>query len=119
VFPEIVAGPDLMERVTGKSEDAVMAPMLKEGAPKTWLGIGEKELMVCDARETTKLVVTSGAALQFALPGWFAAIVTDPTPVNVTVPPLIVAGPDLMERETGKLDDALRAPMLKAVSPKM
>ena len=68
VFPEMVAGPDLMERVIGKPEDAVRAPMLKEGSPKTWFGIGEKELMVCDARETTKPVVTSGAAFQFALP---------------------------------------------------
>jgi hypothetical protein len=48
-----------------------------------------------------KLVVTSVAGLYTALPPWFAANTTVPTPVTVTMLPLMVAGPLFTLSATG------------------
>jgi hypothetical protein len=68
--------------------------------------------------ETRNVVVTSGAGLKFALPAWFAAIVTFPGPVIVTVRFVeILAGPLLIRRTTGNAEEALGADMTNGTAP--
>jgi hypothetical protein len=67
---------------------------------------------------TRNVVVTSGARLKFAFPGWLAAIVTFPGPVIVRVRFVeIVAGPLLMVTTTGNAEDALGADMTNGDAP--
>jgi hypothetical protein len=58
-------------------------------------------LIVCAFLSTLKLTGAVLAGAYFVLPGWVAARVTMPAPVNVTVLPLTVAGPERTLSETG------------------
>jgi hypothetical protein len=50
---------------------------------------------------------TLGAAFQLASPDWEARTVTLPTPVMVTKPPEIVAGPETILKVTGRPEEAV------------
>ena len=62
---------------------------------------------VAGAVATAKLWFTTVAALQLLLPVCDASMVTVPVPVNVTVLPLMVAGPETTRNDTGKPEDAV------------
>ena len=62
-LPEMLAGPDLMLKVTGKLLLAVGAVTANGASPKVLLPMLVKDSIVWVALETEKLVVTSAAAL--------------------------------------------------------
>ena len=52
--------------------------------------------------------LTGSAGAYAALPGWFAVMVQDPTPVSVTILPLTVHDPDAVKL-TGRPEEAVAA----------
>ncbi len=59
------------------------------------------------------------AALKLALPAWLALSTTVPTPVSVTKPPAIFAGPDLTATATGSPELAVGGVTANGVTPKL
>src|ERR1700761_7661063 len=78
-----------------------------------------KAAIVCADFATVKLVVTSFAAAWVLSPGWSAARTTVAAPVNVTIFPDIVAGPDFTMTVTPSPELAVGGVMANGASPKV
>ena len=98
VFPEIVAGPERMLKLTGKLDEA-LALTLNGGSPNVFPE-SRLNVIVWFALITVNVRSTGGAALKVALPACDARTVTTPAPVMVTVLPETVAGPETILKLT-------------------
>jgi hypothetical protein len=68
--------------------------------------------IVCVAAATLKLLVTEGAAVQFASPGWSAAIEQVPTVTSVTEVPVTVQMAGVVELKLTVRPEVAVAPMV-------
>ena len=103
-------------KLTVRPEEAV-ALTVKSGSPKVLLANPPNVIVWLDLA-TVKDWSTGVAGLKLVSPACVALTVTVPTPVMVTVLPLMVTGPERIWKLTGKPDDAV-ALTVKGASPKV
>lgn len=104
-------------KLTGKPDEAV-ATSAPAAVPMVLLP-GEVKVMVCAAVDTVKVCVTAVAGLKLALPAWLADTVQEPAATRVSVVPLTVQTPGVVDaRVTGKPELAV-ATRAAGVLPKV
>ena len=105
-LPEIVAGPDLILRLTGSPDVEVGTLKVRSGAPTGRFGILGMAEIFCPSGRILNETICSRAGENEALPGWLTARTTIPAPLGVTRLPETVAGPDLTLKVTGNPEEA-------------
>jgi hypothetical protein len=105
VVPLTVQTPGVVEAKDTVRPDDAVAIRAGAGLPRVWLP-GDVKVMVCGvsgAVATLKEFDTVGAAAKLALPAWLAATVQVPTATKLSVLPLTVHTPKVVDaKDTGK-----------------
>ena len=115
VFPEIVAGPETIEKVTGKPELAVAD--ISNGLDPNFLSAISLKFKVCEACNTLK-VCSALTSSKLLFPACDAFTTTVPAPVSVIIFPEIVAGPEIIEKVIGRPELAV-AEIVNGIAPKV